>query len=138
MWLKWKQRDGCVWSRQSHLKIFYIASRRRPVVDLRVSGTSEKREKNSCWWLYIQGKTTRWKMTHKLLVRTWWLWAEHSCFVSAGLRCRRLLSGRHERTTAAVPEYLCCSVQGRLQGRSAVLAVRRYYCGYRGLVCAFT
>ena len=53
--------------------------------------------------------------------------------VLAGLRCRTLLSGRHERT--AVCTMLLCG--GPIAGCSAVLPVRRY-CIYRSLVCAFT
>ena len=55
---------------------------------------------------------------------------------SAGLRCRTVLSGRHER--AAVGTLLLCA--GRMQAVLLFLLryIRRYRCGYRSLGCAFT
>ena len=103
MLLKWQPRDGCFMSRRSHVKIFharnkYITSRLRSVTGLRVSGTWKI--SNSV----VGGFATRCsknkntkeeKGTPKTLgtyTCTWGLSAKH-LFLSAGLRCRTLLSG---------------------------------------------
>ena len=82
-----------------------------------------------CYALYPKNNKEE-ERTSKIVVSTWWL-SSKQCCLSAGLRCRTLLSGRHER--AALCTLLLCA--GPIAGCSAVLAVGRC-CGYRSLVCA--
>ena len=127
MWLKWQQREGCFRSRhtlRSILKntLVYTACRRRSVTGLSVSCTWGE-IKFSCWWLYdhalLKEQKQRGKKGQNILVRAWWRSVKH--LSSAGLRCRTLLSGRHERTAVCTLLFGA----GLIAGYSAVLAVRR-------------
>ena len=125
----------CKFERQDYIRatIIYKWSRRWPVTGLSASGTWRKINLHCCWRYEHIFKEQRGKK-ETLNTRTWWLSATLDL---VALVCLPALShsGRYGRTVVRIHTLLLCA--GRIARCCAVLAARRYRCGYWGLVCAF-